>query len=532
MARSFLTTINMISKEINRASRAAVRERNRQERLQAQAKRAAERMSWASEKEAKLLYIESRKESVEEENEQLESEIEELSTLLTSVIGKDTIINFDEFIKEPELPTLDLVGQESFPLPPRIENYSLSPYLRFFSWLPLIKGIYEKSMRKAQQELTAAIQKHEADVALQHQKNDTKRAEHKKICQNIIDEVEKHNIKIKKSKAEFESGNASAVSDYFAAVMCNSKYSDGFLQEATRVIYIKESKQLLVEYTLPLLEDIIPTLKSYKYVKVNDKIVETLMPERQRKELYSSVIAQVILRCVHELFKADYNQHVETVLINGFIKAIDKSTGQSVRPCIITLRTTRDEFDAIDLRHVDPTACLQKLKASVSKDPSGLLPVRPILDLNMVDPRFIEESDILSALDQRPNLMDLSPSEFESLITNLFQKMGLDTKLTHASRDGGVDCVAYDPRPIFGGKVIIQAKRYKDKVGVSAVRDLSGTMQHEGASKGILITTSGYGKASYEFAKGKPIELLDGSNLLFLLNEHAGIDAKIIIPTT
>ncbi|MBS1869385.1 MAG: restriction endonuclease [Actinobacteria bacterium] len=108
--------------------------------------------------------------------------------------------------------------------------------------------------------------------------------------------------------------------------------------------------------------------------------------------------------------------------------------------------------------------------------------------------------------------------------------MGLETRLTQASRDGGVDCVAYDPRPIFGGKVVIQAKRYKHTVGVSAVRDLFGTMQNEGASKGILVTTSGYGKASFEFAEGKPLELLSGSNLLYLLQEHAGIEAKIEPP--
>ena len=148
----------------------------------------------------------------------------------------------------------------------------------------------------------------------------------------------------------------------------------------------------------------------------------------------------------------------------------------------------------------------------------------------MVDPRFIEESDVLSTLDQRPNLMELSPSEFESLITNLFEKMGLETRQTQASRDGGVDCVAFDPRPIFGGKVVIQAKRYKNTVGVSAVRDLYGTMQNEGASKGILVTTSGYGKASFEFANGKPMELLGGGNLLFLLKEHAGMEAKIVVP--
>ena len=76
----------------------------------------------------------------------------------------------------------------------------------------------------------------------------------------------------------------------------------------------------------------------------------------------------------------------------------------------------------------------------------------------MVDPRSIQEQEVLSTLDNRQNLMELSPGEFESLITNLFQRMGLDTKLTQPSRDGGVDCVAFDSRPILGGKVVIQAK--------------------------------------------------------------------------
>lgn len=90
--------------------------------------------------------------------------------------------------------------------------------------------------------------------------------------------------------------------------------------------------------------------------------------------------------------------------------------------------------------------------------------------------------------------------------------------------------LCFDPRPIFGGKVVIQAKRYKNTVGVSAVRDLFGTVQNEGASKGILVTTSGYGQASFDFADGKPLELLSGSNLLYLLQEHAGIEAKIEMP--
>ena len=147
----------------------------------------------------------------------------------------------------------------------------------------------------------------------------------------------------------------------------------------------------------------------------------------------------------------------------------------------------------------------------------------------MVDKRFVEQADILSELDSRPNLMDLNPFEFEALVSNLFGKMGLETKLTRTSKDGGVDAVAFDLRPVLGGKVVIQAKRYKNTVGVSAVRDLYGTMLNEGANKGILVTTSGYGPDAFDFAKDKPIELLDGGGLLYLMDQ-VGIKAKIIFP--
>lgn len=50
---------------------------------------------------------------------------------------------------------------------------------------------------------------------------------------------------------------------------------------------------------------------------------------------------------------------------------------------------------------------------------------------------------------------------------------------------------------------------------------------NEGANKGILVCTSKYGKDAYNFCKDKPIELIDGGGLIYLLREHAGVDAKI-----
>lgn len=122
--------------------------------------------------------------------------------------------------------------------------------------------------------------------------------------------------------------------------------------------------------------------------------------------------------------------------------------------------------------------------------------------------------------------------DFEHLIREVFEKEfsvnGGEVKVTQASRDGGVDAVAFDPDPIRGGKTVIQAKRYTNTVGVGAVRDLYGTVMNEGANKGILVTTSDYGPDSYEFISGKPLVLLNGANLLHMLEKH-GHKARIDI---
>jgi len=75
---------------------------------------------------------------------------------------------------------------------------------------------------------------------------------------------------------------------------------------------------------------------------------------------------------------------------------------------------------------------------------------------------------------------------------------------------------------------VIQAKRYNMVVPVSAVRDLFGTMIAEGANKGILVTTSCYRRDSREFAKDKPVTLIDGENLVHMFQKH-GHDVHIVM---
>jgi restriction system protein len=43
---------------------------------------------------------------------------------------------------------------------------------------------------------------------------------------------------------------------------------------------------------------------------------------------------------------------------------------------------------------------------------------------------------------------------------------------------------------------------------------------NEGANRGILVTTSSFGPDSYQFARDKPISLVDGPNLIAMLRRH------------
>ncbi|GAB2844002.1 hypothetical protein GCM10027074_08350 [Streptomyces deserti] len=122
--------------------------------------------------------------------------------------------------------------------------------------------------------------------------------------------------------------------------------------------------------------------------------------------------------------------------------------------------------------------------------------------------------------DEEPDLYDMDPIAFESLVADLFRAMGMQAVTTQRSNDGGVDVDALDPTPIRGGKIVVQVKRYRSTVPPTAVRDLYGTVQDVGANKGVLVTTSGFGPGSHTFARGKPLELISGSELVDLLHRH------------
>ena len=83
----------------------------------------------------------------------------------------------------------------------------------------------------------------------------------------------------------------------------------------------------------------------------------------------------------------------------------------------------------------------------------------------------------------------------------LFEARGLRRWHTQTLRDDGIDAVAVNEDPRFGGVAVIQAQRHSGVVPAEAVRTLAGAMADQRAIEGILVTTSWFGRDTHEFAR-------------------------------
>jgi len=170
-----------------------------------------------------------------------------------------------------------------------------------------------------------------------------------------------------------------------------------------------------------------------------------------------------------------------------------------------------------------------RLSALVSKNPFDMEAIEPFIAFDLRRFRFSDDLDVVAGLDSRPNLLKLSPTEFEHLVRQLFVAMGAEAWTTIPSKDGGVDAVATSSNLFFGGICLIQAKRWTGLVGLESVHALTGVMADHNATTGVLVTTSWFGRASEQFAQRNRITLINGAELKHLIKEKLGID---VIPGT
>ena len=496
-------------------------------------KQAAE--SRKREREAAIRSKEEKKELAITKTNEAQKALDDLESTLKHTLYVDDAIDWSSLLDTKPFPKEAPRKPESLLIPnePKESDQKYQPKLGFFDKL------FTRS-RKRKEDQANALFLNDHDLWIEKRKYiEYKNSENEKKHLKDVETWERErsgyekkqqatNNLIEEKKEQYINKEEGAIIDYCEMVLSNSIYPDYFPQEWD-IEYQQETHILIVDYSLPDIESI-PTLKSVKYIISRDEFSETHLSAAALNKLYDNLLYQIALRTMHELYEADVVDAIKSIVFNGWVNSVDKATGQNANSCIMSLQATKNEFLSINLEKVDPKACFKQLKGVGSSKLHGLSPIAPIININKEDRRFISAYTVADEVGETNNLAAMDWQDFENLIREVFEKefvrSGGEVKITRASRDGGVDAIAFDPDPIRGGKIIIQAKRYTNAVGVSAVRDLYGTTVNEGATKGILVTTADYGPDAYEFARGKPLTLLNGGNLLHLLDKH-GHKAKI-----
>lgn len=106
----------------------------------------------------------------------------------------------------------------------------------------------------------------------------------------------------------------------------------------------------------------------------------------------------------------------------------------------------------------------------------------------------------------------MSGEEFEEFLKVHFEKQGYIVQLTPGSNDYGIDLICkkqYRSSNEQENGFVVQAKRYKGKVGVAAVQQVVAGAKYYDCKYGMVITNSYFTKNAWELAKKSGITLWD-----------------------
>ena len=122
---------------------------------------------------------------------------------------------------------------------------------------------------------------------------------------------------------------------------------------------------------------------------------------------------------------------------------------------------------------------------------------------------------LLQRQDSQESIRELTWQKFELLVGALFRQHGYQViENGGGGADGGIDLELRKDNE----RILVQCKQWRTwRVGVKPIRELYGVLMHEHASRAIFVTCGDYTAEAASFAVGKPIELIDGAQLLKMI---------------
>lgn len=506
-SQGLIATWAEIQRQQQRQEEAQRRSWAQQQREHERRQRAAERAAARNQREQQVAYRRRREAEAAQRTEELDRRVEELKGLLAAGLAAPAFSQAQ--LTRPEQVEAFAPGQLGVPVRmPEPSAYQVQS-----------SGWGFGAGRQAQEQARARFEHdwHAAQAAETQRQQQLAgyQRQYEQWAREQLAEIRRHNAGVAELSDALQRAEPEAVVEYFTAALYATQ---GWPQDFPRQVaasFDSAARQLVLNWELPGYA-VVPEASLVRYMPGADRFKETRRPALERRTLYRDVLAQGVLLALHVLFGADAFDVLESVVVNGFVDDTDPATGHRSTSFLATAMVSSEDFTRLNLAQVSAPDCLVGgLRGQLSDRPDRSATVRPGRLPDDVGAGVVSHGDV-----DDPDLYEMDPLRFEELVAELFRAMGMQAVTTRRSGDGGVDVDALDPDPIRGGKIAVQAKRYRNTVPPAAVRDLYGTVQDVGANKGVLITTSAFGPGSHAFAGGKPLTLISGTELVDLLHRH------------
>ena len=110
----------------------------------------------------------------------------------------------------------------------------------------------------------------------------------------------------------------------------------------------------------------------------------------------------------------------------------------------------------------------------------------------------------------------MSGEDFEQVLKVHFEKIGYKASTTPKSNDYGADLIMEKN----GSRIVVQAKRYNQKVGIGAIQEIIGAKAYYNANQAIVATNNFFTSNAINLAKSSGVELFDRNKLLQLISKE------------
>ncbi|NER45101.1 restriction endonuclease [Bacillus megaterium NBRC 15308 = ATCC 14581] len=102
--------------------------------------------------------------------------------------------------------------------------------------------------------------------------------------------------------------------------------------------------------------------------------------------------------------------------------------------------------------------------------------------------------------------------QFENYLGVLFKSLGYKAQVTRTSHDYGADLIIVKDNK----KIVVQAKRYSKKVGISSVQQIVGAKNYYKADEVWVITNNYFTQPAINLAYANNVILIDRDSLIQL----------------